>query len=439
MFFNKKTDNTKLDELSARIKELESEVAFYKESFEYSQEEICIVVDENNNIVLKNTLAKNLIKDESMLLKELLKGNNEITLNDCSGKVKSQTLFNGNTVYSIIKSDIRNAKDSHIMTMHQDAITFSLTDSQHTFISMLKQLETMKIESSGIAKESYEGLEIVTNSSTNMDKLLQDMESTIEGAKMLNSRSSEISEVVNLIKDIADQTNLLALNAAIEAARAGEHGRGFAVVADEVRKLAERTQKATSEISIVVTTMQQEASIAEDNTQNAGVLVQDSKIQIDALHEKIMAFEKNASRNVFEVEHLSNSIFASLAKIDHVIYKHNVYALLFGEKNEFKEGTHTECRLGQWYLKGKGKEEFSKTPSYSKLNAPHEIVHNEANKLANECAGSKAICSKDEIEKMVLTIENASKDVFDILDKMIEEKSKSMIQGAVENLFEGKK
>ncbi len=439
MFFNNKVDTSKTEELNAKIASLESELSLYKESFDYSQEEILVVVDKNKQIILKNTLANSLIKDSTTLVKELLKGSDEINLNDCSGKVKSKNISNGNTLYSIIKNDIRNAKDSHIMTMHQDAISFSLVDSQQTFSGMLDQLETMKTESTEISKESGEGLELITHSSTNMDQLLQDMEITMEGAKMLNSRSAEISEVVNLIKDIADQTNLLALNAAIEAARAGEHGRGFAVVADEVRKLAERTQKATSEIAIVVATMQQEASSAEENTEKAGNLVQDSKELIDELYSKIVSFEKNASRNVFEVEYLSDKIFVSLAKIDHVIYKHNVYALLFGEKNEFKENAHTACKLGQWYSSGKGKEEFSKMPSYTKLDTPHAIVHNQANKLANECAGTKVICSKDEIEKMVLDIEQASKDVFAILDKMVEEKSQSMMKTAVTDLFDGRK
>ena len=128
-----------------------------------------------------------------------------------------------------------------------------------------------------------------------------------EQVETLGQRSAEISQIASVIKEIADQTNLLALNAAIEAARAGEQGRGFAVVADEVRKLAERTGKATQEISAMIAIIQSETKLAVEGMRAGAAQVGEGVNLVHSSQEALQRIKDEMDDTIRRVDEISHA------------------------------------------------------------------------------------------------------------------------------------
>lgn len=422
------------------------------------------------------------LRDKNFLVDDIAPSKDETALSMVAGIAEAGEAIDGILYYTNATMAEATKLDAEIskiklstqnQKMQTERIATSSEEMSQTIIDISRNSATA-------SEEARNAVAIVEDSKLKMDRTSERIGSVILSTRELktsienlNRRTQEVEEVISFIKDVADQTNLLALNAAIEAARAGEHGRGFAVVADEVRKLAERTTKATDDIGKMLTRIRDESAVTNSSMNASMVEVEASRKEIENLkdsfgtvvshvqltHDNIAriatAVEEQSSatdevtRNVEETLHMATDIdreadmlmqitdvvlananqasakidgfkfkvgrntLIERVKTDHRMWVKRLYRMYHGTEKIDKVGDHRNCRLGKWYYSDDAKN-VAQMAAFRELERPHEQLHTKAQQCVDKYnRGERDACLSD-----IMEIEGISHIVVKHLDAL---------------------
>ncbi|HHH36924.1 MAG TPA: HAMP domain-containing protein [Gammaproteobacteria bacterium] len=356
-----------------------------------------------------------------------------------------------------------------------DQVATAIDEMSATVSEVARNTSSAAQAADQASREAAKGKEVIRQAMDYTDQVAGHVREAGAVVENLENKSRDIGAVLDVIRDIAEQTNLLALNAAIEAARAGEQGRGFAVVADEVRSLASRTQESTVEIQAMIEQLQGEArravqsmeqshAIAGENTEHTRQAqaafeaiaemineINDMNTQIASASEEQSAVSEEIHRNVVVIsdvarqtsegsghiteasERVSNLAEAlqglvrqfrvadqrqfdfGAARAAHLAWKTRLRSFLDGRSTLTREQavSHRHCVLGKWYY-GEGLAKYGHMEEMQAIEAPHEALHDIIGRII-EC---KERGDLDEAERLYRQVEPLSARIVGYLDSL---------------------
>lgn len=311
----------------------------------------------------------------------------------------------------------KNALVSSISKLSSNALEKNLLTMQSDLSQSVELVREICTDAGEISKGSTSGSASIETINVDFDALSHMVSNTDRSIEGFARRISQITSIVDLIKDVTDQTNLLALNAAIEAARAGEHGRGFAVVAEEVRKLAEKTQGATSDIIAMIKTVGEEMELIKRDSRNIKNVSEKSIAQVRSFAEIFKEIDSKAHTLLHSLGFIDTQVMMTLSKIEHIIYKYITYgAVMQGGVSKHIPGA-SECKLGM-SLDTKSQRAWARH-EVGPLQKAHESLHQNILLTLETLQEGEYLKHIDRIYEMYLEIEIASDRLFEEMDAIL--------------------